>query len=87
MLILSPFVVLLSLAPLHSVAAVIDTTGAKDPEELSTRQFKTFQDNYQAYVQATVKARETGCTSENIVYRREWYETSSSLVIKFSAER
>lgn len=72
MLILSRLAVLLSLAPLYFVAAIPDTARAKDPEALATKQLRAFQDNYQGYVQATVQAHKTGCTSRNIVYRREW---------------
>ena len=36
------------------------------------RQVTQWQNQYNNYIEATVKTRKTGCTPQNIIYRREW---------------
>ena len=36
-------------------------------------QINKWQEQYNRYIEGTVKNRHTGCTSKNIVKRQEWY--------------
>ena len=44
-------------------------------ETAARYQIGRWRDQYSSYIEATVKTRKSGCTSENIVYRREWLES------------
>ena len=37
------------------------------------RQITRWQNSYNQYIEATIMTRTTGCTTDNIVYRREWW--------------
>lgn len=43
-----------------------------NPQANASRQITEWQTQYNHYIEATIKTRKTGCTSENIVYRQEW---------------
>ena len=41
-------------------------------EAAARHQISHWQNQYNQYIEATVKTRTTGCTPQNILYRREW---------------
>ena len=41
-------------------------------EAVASRQITEWQEQYNEYIEAMVKTHDSGCTSENIVYRQEW---------------
>ena len=43
-----------------------------DPQVAASRQITKWQKQYNEYIEATLKTRSSGCTSDNIVYRQEW---------------
>ena len=47
--------------------------GGHDPKEAAaSRRIDHLQSEYQKYIRDTIKTRKTGCTSKNILRRREW---------------
>ena len=44
----------------------------EDYEAAARRQITKWQHQYDNYIEATLKTSKSGCTEENIVYRREW---------------
>ena len=63
--------IILAVAALGSAAdaSPVNTT---DPEVAATLRIRSHQTTYQKYIQETIKTRKTGCTSKNIVKRKEW---------------
>lgn len=62
---------------LYTLGNVIEAAPTKDkPENKSeaaaSRQISKWQKQYNKYIEATVKTRNSGCTEDNIVYRQEW---------------
>ncbi|KAF3480343.1 uncharacterized protein GIQ15_05690 [Arthroderma uncinatum] len=63
----------LSIWLLYVVANVTGAvTAYKDPQEVASKRIEKLQRQYQEYILATVKARESGCTPKNMIYRQEW---------------
>ena len=52
-------------------AAPVDEQ-ADNIETKATKQINEWQAQYEQYIEATVKTRQTGCTADNIVERQEW---------------
>jgi tyrosinase len=59
---------LLSLAAVGSAAP-----GGYDFEAAASKQIDKLQKQYQKYIRDTLRTRQTGCTSRNLLRRREWY--------------
>ena len=58
---------------LSAVGNVIDAVPAKNNTQAdASRQITRWQKQYSQYMEATIKTRKSGCTSDNIVYRQEW---------------
>jgi hypothetical protein len=70
---MKPLSFLTSLLPLAALTgAAINNEHAHDAEALASKEIARLQNEYQRYIHATLKTRETGCTSKNILRRREW---------------
>ncbi|KAK3396232.1 hypothetical protein B0T20DRAFT_462703 [Sordaria brevicollis] len=67
--------IILSLAALGS-AAPNSPPPATDSEAAAALRIRSHQATYQKYIKETIKTRKTGCTSKDIVKRREWGELS-----------
>lgn len=58
---------------LYTVGNFIEAAPAPDKsEEAASRQINDWQKQYNKYVKATVKTRNSGCTKDNVIYRQEW---------------
>ncbi len=58
---------------LYTVGNVIEAVPTKNhTQAVASRQITKWQKQYNEYIEATVKTRNSGCTSDNIVYRQEW---------------
>lgn len=58
---------------LSAVAHVVEAVPTKkNNQTLASHQIAKWQQQYNNYIEATVKTRKSGCTSDNIVYRQEW---------------
>lgn len=60
-------------------AIIVDAAASYDKrsynKEVATKhQIAKWRHQYSRYIEATIKTRESGCTSKNIVYRQEWLE-------------
>ncbi|KAG7293508.1 hypothetical protein NEMBOFW57_003560 [Staphylotrichum longicolle] len=69
---------LLSLAALSSAAPGYGQGGGHDAEAAASKQIDRLQKQYQKYIRDTIKTRQTGCTSKNILRRREWGSLSKA---------
>lgn len=67
----------LSVCLLYAAGSIVQATPvhrhANASEADATRQINEWQAQYNQYIEAMVKTRQTGCTAENIVERQEWY--------------
>lgn len=67
----------LSVCLLYAAGSLVQATPvyryANTTEAQATKQINEWQAQYNQYIEATVKTRQTGCTAENIVKRQEWY--------------
>lgn len=64
----------LSICLLYALTDVIEAVPTKnDSQAVASRQITRWQKQYNQYIEATVQTRNSGCTSDNIVYRQEWY--------------
>ena len=57
---------------IEAAPASYDGSGNSTDEATATRQLSKLNKQYKEYVDATLKTRNSGCTSENVVYRQEW---------------
>lgn len=58
---------------LFTVGNVIEAAPPRNnAEEVASRQIAKWQKQSNKYIEATIKTRSSGCTSDNIVYRQEW---------------
>lgn len=56
-----------------SLAVLSDAAPRPDREEAAAaRRIDQLQRQYQRYIRDTIRTRRTGCTSRNILRRREW---------------
>ncbi len=63
----------LSICLLGALGNVIDAVPTKNNTQAdASRQITKWQKQYNHYIEAAIKTRKTGCTSDNIVYRQEW---------------
>lgn len=63
----------LSMCILYTLGNVIEALPTQNKTETAASlQIAQWQKQYNQYVEATVKTRKSGCTSDNIVYRQEW---------------
>lgn len=65
----------LYLLPLCILTLECVTQAAPAPynsQAAASGQIDAWQKQYNRYIEDTIKARSSGCTSENIVYRKEW---------------
>lgn len=67
----------LSVYLLYAAGGLVQATPvyrhANTSEADATKQINEWQAQYNQYIKATVKTRQTGCTAENILKRQEWY--------------
>ena len=62
-----------SICVLFLVGSAIEAAPTlEDPQVVASRQITKWQKQYNEYIEATIKTRKSGCTPDNIVYRREW---------------
>ena len=58
---------------LYTVRIAAEAIPTKNNNQaLASLKIAQWQKHYNHLVEATVKARTSGCTSDNIVYRQEW---------------
>lgn len=63
----------LSFCLLYAAGTLIEAVPTKNnTQAVAARQISKWQKQYNHYIEATVKTRRSGCTSDNIVYRQEW---------------
>jgi len=63
----------ISLCLLFTAGIVIEAVPTKNnTQAAASRQINKWQKQHNEYIEATIKTRKSGCTSDNIVYRQEW---------------
>lgn len=63
-------------ATIVDAAASYDKSTYNNSEAAAQQQIAEWRNQYRSYIEGAIKTRESGCTSENIVYRQEWSELS-----------
>lgn len=51
--------------------------GYDDTQAVAFKQIDKWQDKYDQYIKPSTKHNRVGCTSQNIVYRQEWYDSTA----------
>lgn len=63
----------LSLCLLSIAGTIVQAVPSNNyTQAAASRQIDKWQKQYERYIEETIKTRKSGCTSDNIVYRREW---------------
>lgn len=64
---------ILTWAILVLASVVVAVPSHRDPQKEASKEIDKLQDKGNSYITKTIKHRKSGCTTDKIVYRQEWY--------------